>query len=231
MGDIIDGKATGPGDSAGRMTQYHKKDFWSAENLKYARPHHRLEKSSRVINKIARGRTRTLLDVGCGPATLQRLLTPNIQYFGIDISIPEPAPNLLEYDFLEAPIGFEDKQFDVIVAQGVFEYVGDFQEQKLAEIAGLLNGSGVFVTSYVNFAHRKTDVYWPYSNVQSFDDFHGSLARHFNVERFFPTSHNWKHSEPNRRIVRAVNMHLSANIPVISRMLAVEYFFICFARG
>jgi SAM-dependent methyltransferase len=231
MDDLIGGKATGPGESAGRMARYYKKDFWSTENLKYARPHHRLEKSGRVINRIAGGMPSTLLDIGCGPATLQRLLTPNIQYFGIDISIPDPAPNLLEYDFLEAPIGFHGKRFDMVVAQGVFEYVGDFQEQKLEEIAGLLKGSGVFITSYVNFGHRKTDIYWPYSNVQSFDDFYGSLARHFNVKRFFPTSHNWNHSEPNRRLVRAVNMHISANIPVISRILAVEYFFICSARG
>ena len=231
MGDPVDGKGTGPGDSAGRMTRYYKKDFWSAENLKYARPHHRLEKSARVINRIAGGRTRTLLDIGCGPATLQRLLTPNIQYSGIDISIPDPAPNLLEYDFLEAPIGFHGKKFDMVVAQGVFEYVGNFQAQKLEEISGLLNGSGVFITSYVNFAHRGTDIYWPYNNVQSFEDFRGSLAHYFNVERFFPTSHNWNHSEPNRKLVRAANMHISANIPVISRILAVEYFFICSARG
>src|ERR1700761_9020136 len=134
MGDLIDGNAAGPGDSAGRRAQYYKKDFWRAENLKYSRPHQRLEKSGRVINKIAGGTARTLLDVGCGPATLQRLLTPNIQYFGIDISIPDPAPSLLEYDFLEAPIGFHGKRFDMVVAQGVFEYVGNFQEQKLEEI-------------------------------------------------------------------------------------------------
>jgi SAM-dependent methyltransferase len=231
MDGLIGGKNTGPGNRADKMTRYHKKDFWSAENLKYARPHHRLEKSARVINRIAGGSARTLLDVGCGPATLQRLLTPNIQYYGIDISIPDPAPNLLEYDFLEAPIGFRDKKFDMIVAQGVFEYVGDFQLQKLEEIAGLLSKSGIFIASYVNFGHRSTEIYWPYSNVQSFDDFRGSLARYFNVEKSFPTSHNWKHSEPNRKLVRAVNMHLSANIPVISRILAVEYFFICSARG
>ena len=53
-------------DSAGNTL--YKKDFWSKENLEYSRPHYRLEKSARIINRIARGRRCTLLDVGCGPA-------------------------------------------------------------------------------------------------------------------------------------------------------------------
>jgi hypothetical protein len=54
-------------------------------------------------------------------------------------------------------------------------------------------------------------MYWPYSNVQAFDDFRRSLGRYFKIQRFFPTSHNWHHLE-------------------LSRMLAVEYFFICSPR-
>ena len=45
----------------------YKKDFWSEENLKYSRPHFRMEKAARLINRLAHGRERTLLDVGCGP--------------------------------------------------------------------------------------------------------------------------------------------------------------------
>ena len=230
MNETVGGRDMNPDGSAGNAKRYYKKDFWREENLKYTRPHHRLTKSARVINGIARGEERTLLDVGCGPATLMRLLTPNIHYYGIDISIPEPAPNLIEYDFLEAPIGFGDKKFDIVVAQGVFEYVGDFQSQKFEEIAALLEDNGVFVLSYVNFGHRHKDIYWPYSNVQSFDDFRAGLARYFKIDKFFPTSHNWKNSEPNRKLVRAVNMHVNANIPVISRLLTVEYLLICSPR-
>jgi len=230
MNEKVSGKGMGA-DDAGNTVRYYKKVFWREENLKYTEPHHRLEKSARIINSIARGEERALLDVGCGPATLMRLLDPNIQYHGIDISIHEPAPNLTEYDFLEAPIRLGDKKFDIIVAQGVFEYTGAFQSQKFLEIAGLLKEDGVFILSYVNFGHRDKEIYWPYNNVQSFDDFRDSLACYFNIVRFFPTSHNWKHSEPNRKLVRAVNMHLNANIPVISRKLAVEYFFICSSRN
>jgi SAM-dependent methyltransferase len=231
MNDPGSDKDIVPEDGAGNTVQYYKKDFWRKENLKFSQPWYRLEKSARIINRIARGEECTLLDVGCGPATLMRLLPPNIQYHGIDIAIHDPAPNLIEADFLKTPIRFSDKRFDIIVAQGVFEYVGDFQSQKFAEIAHLLNENGTFIVSYTNFGHRNKQIYWPFSNIQSFDDFHKSLARYFNIERFFPASHNWKHAQPNRKLVKTVNMHIDLNIPFISPVLAVEYFFICSSRN
>lgn len=208
----------------------YKKDFWSTENLKYSQPHYRLEKSARIINGLVRDKECALLDLGCGPATLMHLLRPNIQYYGIDIAIRDPAPNLIEADFLEAPISFGDKTFDIIVAQGVFEYVGNLQARKLAEIAGLLNDGGVFIVSYINFAHRDKKIYWPYSNVQTIDAFRQGLAHYFKIQRYFPTSYNWHHLEPSRSFVKVPNMYINVNIPFISRALAVEYFFICSSR-
>ena len=216
--------------SAGNTARYYKKDFWSEENLKYSQPHYRLQKSARIIEKLTRGKDQALLDVGCGPAALMRLLPPNIRYYGIDISIPAPAPNLIETDFLENPIAFDDMRFDVIMAQGVFEYIGNFQSQKFAEIAGLLKEHGTFIVSYVNFGHRDKSIYWPYNNVQPFEDFRKDLGRYFIIDGFFPTSHNWNHTEPNRKLIKAVNMHININVPLISPMLAVEYFLICSSR-
>ena len=123
MSNPASDKGVVPGDGAGDTL--YKKDFWSEENLKYSRPHYRLEKSARLINRLARGRERTLLDVGCGPATLMSLLEPNIKYYGIDIAIHDPAPNLIEADFLETPIRFDEKRFDIVLAQGVFRICGE----------------------------------------------------------------------------------------------------------
>lgn len=214
-------------DDVIRKVKYYKRDFWKQENLKYCRAHYRMQKCARLVNRLAGSRECSLLDVGCGPATLSSLLSPRIEYFGIDIAIRHPAPNLKEFDFLEAPIGFADRQFDLIVAQGVFEYIGEHQEQKFAEIAELLCDDGIFIASYVNFDHRAKDIYWPYSNVRSFNDFRRSLARHFKLRRHIPTSHNWKHNEPGNRFVSAANMRIDISLPIISRLLAVEYFFIC----
>lgn len=228
MTDQANDESLRPGDDIdGRL---YKKEFWSQENLKYSKPHHRLEKSARIINRMARGRECTLLDVGCGPATLMSLLRPNIRYHGMDIAIHAEAPNLLEADFVQSPIKFGDMTFDIVVAQGFFEYMGDSQARKFAEIAQILNDNGTFVVSYVNFGHRSKNVYWPYSNVQEIGDFRQDLARHFTVHKSFPTAHNWNHLEPSRRLIRTANMYINFNIPFISRVLAVEYFFICSKR-
>lgn len=227
MNDQASDAGTAPDSGSGAL---YKKGFWSSENLKYSRPHYRLRKSARIINRAAKGKTCKLLDIGCGPATLMSLLHSNIRYYGVDIAIHRPAPNLIETDFLEVPIGFNDRDFDIIVAQGVFEYVGDRQDQVSAEVARLLADDGIFIVSYVNFGHRNRNIYWPYSNVQSLESFRQGLERHFVIRRCFPTSHNWIHQEPNRKLLQAANMHFNLNIPYISPMFAVEYFFICSTR-
>lgn len=214
----------------GSPTQLYKKDFWSKENLKFSKPWYRIEKSARLISRIARGKECSLLDVGCGPAALMRLLPPNVHYYGIDIAIQEPAPNLLESDILKKPIRFGDKRFDIVIAQGVFEYLGESQQQKFAEIAEILNDNGTFIVSYTNFGHRNPVIYHAFSNVISLDEFRSDLTGYFTVRRSFPFSHNWKHGQPARKLIKAVNMHVNANIPFISPVLAVEYFFICTPR-
>jgi SAM-dependent methyltransferase len=226
------GSASGgiaPGGDQGTAQRY-KRDFWIQENLKHAVPHYRLQKVARVANRIARGRECDLLDVGCGPATLQRLLTGNMRYYGIDMAIHEPAPNLREADFLESPIGFDGRRFGIVVAQGVFEYVGEFQDEKLAEIAGLLSQDGTFIVSYTNFGHRSKQLFEAFSNVRPLSEFRQGLARHFQVDRFFPASHNPSGGQPARKLVKAVNMHVNRNIPLLSTRFAVEYLAICSPR-
>jgi SAM-dependent methyltransferase len=231
MNGAADGNSIVPKEGAGNTARYCQRDFWSKENLKFSQPHYRLQKAVRIINRVAQGNECTLLDVGCGPATLMRLLPSNIQYYGIDMAIHDPAPNLIEADLLKTPIRFADKRFDIIIAQGVFEYMGDFQSQKFAEIASILNDNGTFIVSYWNYGHRNTKIYWAHSNVQAIEDFRGDLARHFNVDRFFPASHNWYHGSPSMKLNKVVNMHIDRHIPFISPILAVEYFFLCSPRG
>jgi SAM-dependent methyltransferase len=220
-----------PRDGLNDNAQHYKRDFWSKENLKFGRPWYRLEKSARIISRLAGGKECSLLDIGCGPAALMRLLPPNIRYHGIDIAIQEPAPNLLEADLLESHIRFGDKHFDIIIAQGVFEYMSGLQSRKFAEIAQLLNKNGAFIVSYANFGHRKKNIYEAFSNVQPISDFREDLASYFNIDRSFPGSHNWAHTQPNRKFVKVINMYTNVNIPFVSPGLAVEYFFICSPRN
>lgn len=210
---------------------YYKREFWATENLRYVRPHFRLAKAARIVNQLSQGKHCNLLDVGCGPATLAGLLDKNIEYYGIDIAIHRPAPNLRQSDFLAEPIHFDKKRFDIIVAQGVFEYVGRFQAEKLAEIRQLLKPRGYFLVSYVNFDHLHRRIYEPYSNVQSFREFRASLEREFKIKRCLPTSYHWYHREPNREWLKAIQMRVNITIPVLSRLFTVEYFFVCSVDG
>jgi SAM-dependent methyltransferase len=226
----MSGSADVGGASRESVADLYKHDFWIEENQKHVPAHYRLQKSAQIINAIAGRDERKLLDVGCGPATLMRLVRPNIHYYGIDIAIHDPAPNLMQADILDKPIKFADQKFDIVSALGLFEYVGSAQDLKFSEIAQLLTKGGKFVLTYTNFGHRDKRIFEAFSNVQPFGDFRRSLARHFSIDRCFPTSYNWHGGQPTRTLLKTVNMPVRANIPLVGHKLAVEYFFICSRR-
>lgn len=211
------------------MDKFFDKQFWIHEAaLYYKRPYLRLEKCARLVNRIAKGDELDLLDVGCGPATLAQLLHKNIHYHGIDIAIHNPGPNLIEMDIINHPIGFENKKFDIVVATGLFEYMGQFQQKKMSEIQQVLKEKGKFIASYTNFSHihSLTD-YTPYNNIVSIKEFKHDLELFFHIERVFPTFYNWNGTEPRKRWSYTIQKYLTVNIPMINSRFAVSYFFIC----
>ncbi|MGB6456965.1 MAG: methyltransferase domain-containing protein [Streptosporangiaceae bacterium] len=230
MNDTASDASVLPGEDAGRAARYYKREFWIEENRKHIPAHYRLRKLTRIISKVAAGKTTDLLDVGCGPATLRQLLPDNVSYYGIDIAIHEPAPNLLEADIVETPIRFGNMRFRIVVAQGLFEYLGHAQARKFAEVARILSRRGVFIVTFTNFGHSRAHIYEPFNNIQSVEEFRTSLMQYFRVDRSFPISHNWFGGQPRRELMKAVNMRINWNIPFLSPRLAVEYVFICSPR-
>jgi SAM-dependent methyltransferase len=222
--DSADGVALTAG---GASEHDRRKDFWAKESVHFSRPWYRIEKSARIVRGLAGRKTFQLLDVGCGPAALQQLMPPNVSYYGLDISVGAPAPNLVECDFVEEPIKWGEKRFDIVVAQGVFEYAGEVARAKLGEISELLVPKGFLVASYTNFTHRKPYIYSAYTNVVPITQFASYLGDFFQIVRSFPASHNWKHGQPGSRLNRRLNMGINLNVPFASKRLAVEYFFVC----
>ena len=211
--------------------QFYSKQYWLEGNLRYSEPHYTLEKCARIVNRLSKGRSCDLLDIGCGPATLAKLLKKNINYFGIDLAIHDPAPNLLEMDISQNEIRFGNKKFDLIVMRGILEYLGDYQQKKFSEILQIMNKSGRLVLSYVNFNHLncpQLDKISIYNNMRPIRDLRRDLELYFHVDRCFPSSYNWYHGEPRGDWLVKIQMPLEINIPVFSRLFAVEYFFICF---
>jgi SAM-dependent methyltransferase len=210
--------------------KYQARSFWAQENLTYSRPNFRMRKCAALLNQMAGGRRCDLLDIGCGPASLRSLLDPNVHYFGLDIALQTRAPYLRELDFASNPIAFGRKRFDVVVALGVFEYMGSREQEKFLEIRRLLKNGGRFVMSYLNFGHLRRVVLPIYNNVQSIADITRSLETSFRIERRFPVSHHWRHKQPGRNALPRIQLQMNRSIPLISPRLAVEYFFVCSPR-
>jgi SAM-dependent methyltransferase len=215
---------------------YAKKDefrnhkYWINATDFFKQPYFRLEKCAKIVNKLARGKDCDLLDVGCGPATLAKLLQKNINYYGIDIAIHDLEPNLKEIDIAEDEIAFGNRKFDIVVAAGIFEYLGGLQKEKFFEIQRILNEEGKFVVTYTNFNHcHPAPYYLPYNYVVPIIDFLHDLKMFFRVDRWFPSSHNWKQHEPmdRRKLLNRIQMNIFFNIPIISPLFTVNYFFIC----
>jgi SAM-dependent methyltransferase len=208
----------------------YNRDYWAQESLRFTQPHFRLVKSANIINDLSQGRDCDLLDVGCGPATLSKFLDKNINYYGIDLFIHEPAPNLIQEDLLRQEIRFENKHFDLICAFGFFEYMDNLQHKKLNEINQILKPGGRFITSFNNFQHRHPLPAPAYNNMISIGEFLGDLRSLFQVNRFFPTSYNWIASEPCRDWLKRIQMPLQLNIPILNNAFGVQYLFICSKR-
>jgi SAM-dependent methyltransferase len=210
--------------------QRYRRDFWATENRRFAQRHYRLNKVGRIVRELAGGKECDLLDLGCGPGTLADLLPKSVHYYGIDIAIQEPAPNFLEMDLLAKPISFRGIKFDLVVAQGLFEYFADSQAQKFAEIRDILQPGGRFFVTYTNFAHRSANLFHAYSNVRHPKEFRRDLERYFTIDRFFPGAYNWNHTHPNRDFMVRAQTGLDVDIPILGQFLAVDHFYICSPR-
>ena len=211
--------------------KFNKRTFWVKENLSYAEPNFRAKKCARMIAELSKGERCDLLDVGCGPVALRKVVGSNVKYHGIDMAIHHPDPYLREVDFSQNPISFDNKGFDFVVALGVFEYMGRFQATKFEEISRILKPNGKFIMSYVNFQHYRRRIYDMYNNVQSIAEMRQGLERTFTVDRCFPECHHWRHKQPGSLALPGLQLKLELSVPLLSPLLAVEYFFVCSRRG
>ena len=207
--------------------EFRGRDYWIVENTLYVEPSFRLRKCARLIGEMSGNRPSDLLDVGCGPGALRGLLKPNVGYHGIDIAIHRPAAYFREMDTAQERIAFDDQRFDFVVAMGFFEYMGGRQKLKFEEIRSILKPDGRFILSYINFGHYGRKVWPNYNNVQSLAEMKEALGEFFTIERCFPASHHWRQKQPGKFSLQTLQMHINANIPVLSPMFAVEYFFVC----
>lgn len=153
-------------------------DYWSAESQKYVQPHCRIKKIAREL-KFIDDRT-TILDIGCGPAPLAKLLTDaQVKYYGVDVFNQDGFPgyykkfDLSQDDFSVFPF---KQYFTNIVMSGVLEYLSPVRASALLAyvVENLSNSDTQFVISFTNFSHysRAVATYHPeWKNIMSVEDF------------------------------------------------------------
>ncbi len=133
--------------------------YWNSRTLDFQKVHPRLRIIRRLFDAIP-AQVRTVLDVGCGPATIRDILPSHIEYFGVDFAqvVIDAFRDPVHYEVADinaSPRCFGARRFDVIICSGIFEYVKDpvafveFLEAK-SHVGGHL------LLSYTNRQHYKS---------------------------------------------------------------------------
>lgn len=93
-----------------------------------------------------------ILDVGCGPGYLLKVLPPNCDYYGIDIAADIiqsnqkrfPTQNFTCVNVIEAKLPYDDKKFDVIIMAAFLEHVRN-PKPMFKEMFRVLKDGGVVI--------------------------------------------------------------------------------------
>jgi len=145
-----------------------KATYWAAETQKYSQTHLRIKRIASEINRlpIKKG---SVLDLGCGPATLNNLIDhKRFCYYGIDVFDQKISNGSYQRFDLEkgnwSRFPYRQK-FEIVVLSGVIEYLSlnrvrdilrQIRESFIAE-------DGFIILTYTNFDHysRKPTNYHP----------------------------------------------------------------------
>lgn len=192
-----------------------------------------------VLETLAALPRGTLLDVGCGPGVLLRLLADtrpgDFTLHGIDLSdamVREARARLGDVEGARMVVGsaeelpFVDDSFDVLVALGVIEYCD--VPAALAEFARITRPAGTVVVSMLNplspYRLWEWTVYWPLGRLAG--RLEALVGRP--VERRHGREHTGIWAVPPRRLrtrlleaglqpVRTVFFDVSARVPPFDR--------------
>lgn len=110
--------------------------------------------ASRTLEQIAKGRSLTLLDAGCGDGVLKRYLSKRHAYVGVDFSI-RPLLRALRYQpatYFRADLNhlpFSSDSFDAVLSSQTLQYVARPQTV-LAHIARILKPKGTLLLTIPN---------------------------------------------------------------------------------
>lgn len=148
--------------------------YWNVRGPEFDTVHPRLQLIGRLIGELPG--VRTMLDVGCGPAAMRRVVPPGIEYFGIDIAsdviagLDDPAHfQVVNLDTVDGC--FDDRRFDLVVCSGVFEYIND-RERFMRLLRRKAAPGGHLILSFTNHQHLKDGLRWLHGRYTGYRDPH-----------------------------------------------------------
>ena len=131
--------------------------YWDRGVDRFDRPHPRLKRIASIVEGLSPS-PHTLLDIGCGKATLRSLLPASLEYCGVDIAAADLATQDPEHftneDLDQTQLSFPDRTFDAVVCSGVFEYISS-RERFLSFVASKVAPDGSLIFSFTNREHYR----------------------------------------------------------------------------
>lgn len=139
--------------SATPLTAEAITEHWNDRARAFGTPHLRLRTITSLVASLPGG-PGSLLDIGCGPATLGSMLPSGTDYFGGDIaSDVMPMGNSPDHfavaDLNAGEEPFPTRRFDVVVVSGMFEYIRD-PSAFVKLLARKVRPEGHLILTYMN---------------------------------------------------------------------------------
>jgi O-methyltransferase len=145
-----------------------KAAYWVVEAQKYSQTHLRIKRVANEINQLPL-KNGSVLDLGCGPATLNNLIDyKRFHYYGVDVFDQHISNGIYKKfdfengDWSEFPY---QQKFEIVVLSGLIEYLSlDRIKNLLDQIReNLIAKNGYIILTYTNFDHysRKSTNYHP----------------------------------------------------------------------
>lgn len=139
--------------SATPLTAAAIQEHWNDRARAFGTPHARLRAIANLVASLPGG-PGTLLDLGCGPATLGSMLPSGTDYFGVDIvgdvmPVETSPDHFAVADLNRGEEPFPSRRFDVVVVSGMFEYIRD-PSAFINLLARKVRPGGHLILTYMN---------------------------------------------------------------------------------
>jgi len=174
-----------------------------------------MRKVARMVSRLAGDREYDLLDVGCGPGTLQRLMPSNVPITASTSQSPRLRITCLRRISWK-PRSTSGIRFDFVVAQGISSTWAS-TSHRIRRDRRTPQARRQVRAHVPELRPQATRGLLAVQQCPAPGQLPRDLSRFFKINRSFPLSHNWNHSQPRRPLMKASQAHINLNVPSSAR--------------